>query len=206
MRIGEVMTRGLEIVSPDATIKEAATRMAKADVGAILVGNVDELQGISTDRDIIIRVVVEGRDPSAVDVSDVMSATLFACSEDDSLEFAVAEMKKRQVRRLPVLDVSGKPVGIVALSDLSRHLGLPDVEQLRRIVEPHRDVDSVRDQDKPSIRMTAQQSIAFAIIALTMAMFVWGRVRFDLVALLALLASVATGIVPPERAFRGFSD
>ncbi len=54
--------------------------------------------------------------------------------------------------------------------------------------------------------MTAQQSIAFAIIAMTMAMFVWGRVRFDLVALLALLASVATGIVPPEQAFQGFSD
>src|SRR5262245_8446003 len=54
--------------------------------------------------------------------------------------------------------------------------------------------------------MTAQQSIAFTVIALTMAMFVWGSVRFDLVALLALLASVTTGIVPPAQAFRGFSD
>jgi CBS domain-containing protein len=149
MRIGEVMTRGLEIVPPGATVKEAATRMAEADVGAILIGNVDELQGILTDRDIIIRVVVEGKDPNVVDVKDVMSATVFACSEDDSLEFALSEMKKRQVRRLPVLDASGKPVGIVALSDLSRHLNLPDVEQLRRIVEPHRDVDSGRDQDTP---------------------------------------------------------
>jgi di/tricarboxylate transporter len=54
--------------------------------------------------------------------------------------------------------------------------------------------------------MTGQQAIAFAVIGLTMAMFAWGRVRFDLVALLALLAAVATGIVPPERAFTGFAD
>ena len=149
MRIGEVMSRGLEIVSPDATVREAATRMAEADVGAILVGDVDELQGILTDRDIIIRVVVEGRDPSVVDVRDVMSATLFACSEDDSLESVVAEMKRRQVRRLPVLDARGKPVGIVTLGDLALHLSLPDVERLRRIVEPHRDADSVLDPDNP---------------------------------------------------------
>jgi CBS domain-containing protein len=149
MRIGEVMSRGLEIVSPDATVKEAATRMAEADVGAILVGNVDGLQGILTDRDIIIRVVVEGRDPTAVDVRDVMSATLFTCSEDDSLESVVADMKRRQVRRLPVLDARGKPVGIVTLSDLAHHLSLPDVERLRRIVEPHRDADSATDPDNP---------------------------------------------------------
>ncbi len=149
MRIAEVMSRGLEIVSPDATVREAATRMAEADVGAILVGEGSELQGILTDRDIIIRVVVEGKDPSVVQIKDVMSATLFVCSEDDSLESVVAEMKRRQVRRLPVLDARGKPVGIITLSDLARHLGLPDVERLRRIVEPHRDADSVPDPDNP---------------------------------------------------------
>ena len=54
--------------------------------------------------------------------------------------------------------------------------------------------------------MNAQQSLAFAIIGLTMVMFAWGRVRYDLVALLALLASVAVGIVPADRAFSGFAD
>jgi len=54
--------------------------------------------------------------------------------------------------------------------------------------------------------MSPQISLAFAIIVLTMVMFAWGRVRYDLVALLALLASVAAGIVPPERAFAGFAD
>src|SRR4026208_2027862 len=54
--------------------------------------------------------------------------------------------------------------------------------------------------------MNAQQSLAFAIIGLTMVMFAWARVRYDLVALLALLASVAVGIVPADRAFSGFAD
>jgi CBS domain-containing protein len=148
MRIDQVMTRGLEIVSPEATVKEAATRMAAADIGAILVGSEEGLSGILTDRDIIIRVVVEGKDPNTVRVGDVMSATIFACAEDDSVEQTVAEMKKRQVRRLPVMDSDNKPVGIVALSDLAPHLSATDLEQLRRVVEPHRDA-AERRQDVP---------------------------------------------------------
>src|SRR5688572_20443957 len=54
--------------------------------------------------------------------------------------------------------------------------------------------------------MTLDQASAFAIVAVMMALFVWGRLRYDLVAMLALLASVAAGIVPPEEAFSGFSD
>jgi CBS domain-containing protein len=144
MRIGQVMTRGLEIVPPEATIMEAATRMAAADIGAILVGSADELKGILTDRDILIRVVVEGKHPGTVLVGDIMSAMLFTCAEDDSVEQGVAEMKKRQVRRLPVIDSGNRPVGIVALSDLARHLNPTDFEQLRRVVEPHRDAGEPR--------------------------------------------------------------
>jgi CBS domain-containing protein len=115
--------------------------MAAADVGAILVGSQEGLCGILTSRDIIIRLVAEGRDPNAVSVQDVMSSTLFVCSENDSVEQALAEMKQRQVRRLPVVDPTNKPIGIVVLSDLSRHLSSADLEQLRRVVEPHRDMN-----------------------------------------------------------------
>ena len=54
--------------------------------------------------------------------------------------------------------------------------------------------------------MTIPQFLAFSIIAVTMGLFVWGRLRFDLVALLALLAGIVSGIVPPDTAFSGFSD
>ena len=54
--------------------------------------------------------------------------------------------------------------------------------------------------------MTVNQGLAFAIVVVMMALFIWGRWRYDIVAAVALLASVAAGIVPPEEAFRGFSD
>ncbi len=54
--------------------------------------------------------------------------------------------------------------------------------------------------------MTLDQALAFAIIIGMMVLFIWGRLRYDLVALLALLAAIATGVVPPEKAFSGFSD
>ena len=54
--------------------------------------------------------------------------------------------------------------------------------------------------------MTFDQALAFAVVIAMMALFAWGRLRYDLVALLALLASVAVGIVPPAKAFQGFSN
>ena len=54
--------------------------------------------------------------------------------------------------------------------------------------------------------MTTPQILAFAILAAMMALFVWGRLRYDMVAVLALLAGVAAGIVPTDKAFSGFSD
>lgn len=120
MRVADVMTPGGESVPAEATVREAALAMAEHDVGAVLVGPEGAPEGILTDRDIIIRVVVEGRDPGAVAAREVMSSTLFTCRADDTVEAALAAMEDRQVRRLPVLDADGRVVGIVARSDLFR--------------------------------------------------------------------------------------
>jgi len=140
MRVADVMSREVELVSPDATVQEAATVMAEYDVGAVLIGEAGRLDGILTDRDIILRAVVDGRDPRVVKARDVMSSTLFVCREDDTLEQAFREMSERQVRRLPVLDRDDRLVGIVALSDLGRHGADPRLanEALRDLAEPHR--------------------------------------------------------------------
>lgn len=140
MRVADVMSREVELVSPDATLQEAATLMAEYDVGAVLIGADGSLEGILTDRDILLRAVVNGLDPTNVKVREVMSSTLFTCTENDTLEDAFREMSERQVRRLPVLDVDGRLAGIVTLSDLVRHGRDPRLasEVLRELAEPHR--------------------------------------------------------------------
>ena len=122
MRVEQIMTRGIELVPPEATVQEAATLMAEHDIGAVLVGAEQELQGILTDRDIIIRVVVEARDPAGVRVGEVMSSTLFTCTPDTELKAALESMDAHQVRRMPVMGEESRLLGIVARSDITRVL------------------------------------------------------------------------------------
>lgn len=149
MRVAEVMSRGVDPVAPGATVQEAATQMAEFDVGAVLVGDESGLVGVLTDRDIILRVVVEGRHPEDTTVADVMSKKLFGCKEDDSVESVVAEMRERQIRRMPVFDEAGKTVGIVTLSDLAKGFEGPEQlhETIRRISEPHRSSEAPEKKD-----------------------------------------------------------
>ena len=139
MKVADVMTRGVELVSPDVSVQQAAIRMAELDVGALLIGS-QAIEGVLTDRDIILRVVIDGRDARSLKVREVMSSMVFSCHEGDSVEAAFDEMSGRQVRRLPVLDEDDRLIGIVTLSDLSR--AEPDPERareaLREIAEPHR--------------------------------------------------------------------
>jgi signal-transduction protein with cAMP-binding, CBS, and nucleotidyltransferase domain len=154
------MSRGVDPVSPSATVQEAATQMAEFDVGAVLVGDDTGLVGVLTDRDVILRVVVEGRHPAEVAVKDAMSGTLFTCKEDDSVESVVAEMRERQIRRMPVLDEAGKTVGIVTLSDLAKAFSGPEQvqEAIRAISEPHRRRDA--PEPGPPAGKEAEQATA----------------------------------------------
>lgn len=140
MKVLEVMSRDVEPIPGDATIQQAALRMAEGDFGAVLVGGPDGLEGILTDRDIILRAVVDGRDVTTTTVREVMSSTLYTCRGEDEVADAFSEMSERQVRRLPVLDESGRLIGIVAMSDLARRETDPRraAEALREIAEPHR--------------------------------------------------------------------
>lgn len=152
MKVADVMTRGVDPVDPTATVQQAATQMAEFDIGAVLIGTAERLDGILTDRDIILRVVVDGRNPAEVIVSDVMSSSVFGCKADDSVETAFAEMRERQVRRMPVLDESGRPVGVVTLGDLSKAISGPEQvqEALREISEPHRTRKSADEETEAS--------------------------------------------------------
>jgi len=121
MELREIMTRSVEVVSGDASLQEAASKMKSLDVGLIPVCDGDRLQGILTDRDITIRATANGRDPTKTKVADVMSTDIAYCLEDQEVEEAVSLMEARQIRRLPILNMDKRLVGIVSLGDIAVH-------------------------------------------------------------------------------------
>jgi CBS domain-containing protein len=116
--IREVMTSDPVSVDPHANVTEAARKMREVDSGAILVCEGDELRGLVTDRDIVVRAIADGRDPARVEVREISSENVEALSPDDDVERAVQLMRERHVRRVPVVE-NGRPVGIVSIGDLA---------------------------------------------------------------------------------------
>ncbi len=119
MKISEIMTSSVEIISADATIEQAAEKMRSLDVGMLPVYEGDRMIGTITDRDITIRVTAEGLDPTTTSVSEAMTEGVVHCREDESIERAAELMEERQIRRLVVVDEDNRPVGIVSLGDLA---------------------------------------------------------------------------------------
>ena len=117
-RLKDLMSRDVQIVSPDATIKEAAQQMRKGNFGMMPVGENDRMIGAISDRDIAIRAVADGKGPSAK-VREVMSEGIVWAYEDDSVDVAVKLMSDKQIRRLPIVNAAKRLVGIVALGDLA---------------------------------------------------------------------------------------
>ena len=131
MELREIMTRNVEVVSADTTLKEAATKMKVLDVGLIPVCDGNRLQGILTDRDITIRATADGRDPTKTKVADVMSTDIAYCLEDQEIEDAASLMEVRQIRRLPVLNRDKCLMDIVSLGDIAVHGGAADSRRAR---------------------------------------------------------------------------
>jgi len=120
MKVSDIMTRDVRVLSPDQTIREAANLMTEIDAGAVPVGENDRLVGMITDRDIVIRAVAQGKSP-ATKVAEVMSKEMLYCSETDDIDAVARNMAKAQVRRLPVINKDKRLVGIVSLGDLARN-------------------------------------------------------------------------------------
>jgi CBS domain-containing protein len=118
-KIREIMSEDVICLSPDAPVAEAAKKMRDEHVGAIVVKDGDRFAGILTDRDIAVRAVAEGRDPKTTPVSAIHSQQdLATLRPDDDVDRAVHLMRRRSVRRAPVLE-NGKVIGIVSLGDLA---------------------------------------------------------------------------------------
>jgi len=119
MVISEIMTRDVQLVSPEDTLQTAARMMAVYDFGMVPVGENDRLIGMLTDRDITTRAVARGLNPVECKVSDVMSPEVNYVFDYETVEDAARNMSHLQVRRLPVLDRDKRLVGIVSLGDLA---------------------------------------------------------------------------------------
>jgi CBS domain-containing protein len=122
MRVSEVMTRDVHLISPDDSVSDAAKIMAQAEVGALPVGEDDRIVGMVTDRDIVVRGLAEGK-AGDCPVRDVMTEEVKYCFEDEELDEVALNMADIQVRRLPVLSRDKRLVGIVSLGDVAVQQG-----------------------------------------------------------------------------------
>lgn len=119
MRINEIMSRDVEVARPQDTIQDVARKMRDIDAGVIPVCDGDKVQGMITDRDIVLRAVSEARS-FQTPVAEVMTTDVEYCYEDDDIAQAADKMAELQVRRLVVLDHDKRLVGIVSLGDIAQ--------------------------------------------------------------------------------------
>ena len=119
MQIREIMTPQVEVIAPNASVRDAAMKMKDLDVGAIPVCDGQKLTGLVTDRDITVRAIAEGRNPADMKVSEIMSGDIAYCFEEDDIEKAAEVMESKQIRRLPILNRDKKLAGIISLGDIS---------------------------------------------------------------------------------------
>jgi CBS domain-containing protein len=136
-QLTDVMSRDVKVVGPDTSMREAAQHMRDGDFGLLPVVEDDRIIGTISDRDITVRGVAEGKDPTSK-VRDAMSTGLAWVYEDESIEYALELMSKRQVRRLPVISRAKRLVGIVALGDISekKSEAKPTAKALSEISKP----------------------------------------------------------------------
>jgi len=118
-RVSDVMTPDPVALTTDATLRDAATAMRDRDIGDVVVTKPDgSVCGLITDRDIVVRAIAEGRDPSSTTLEDFCSGDLVTVAPEDPVAAAIKAMEDHAVRRLPVMD-NGSLVGIVSIGDLA---------------------------------------------------------------------------------------
>lgn len=116
--IKELMSKDVQVISPDETIQDAAQKMLKGNFGMMPVGENDRMIGSISDRDIVIRAVAVGKGASTK-VREVMTEGIFWTYEDDSVADVAKRMSEHQIRRLPIVNADKRLVGIVALGDFA---------------------------------------------------------------------------------------
>ncbi len=127
MKVSDAMTSQVSIARPTDTIRDVAQVMARVESGVVPVVDDGKVVGVVTDRDIVLRVVAEGRSFDGP-ISEAMSdGEVLSVKEDDVLADATAKMANNQVRRLIVLNDAGALTGILSLGDVAKDYGAKQV-------------------------------------------------------------------------------
>lgn len=120
LKVKDVMTANPVLIEPDATLQQAAEMMKFIECGMLPVGTRNEVEGVITDRDIVIRAIAKGENPAEARVADYMTSRVCACNEDDLLEVAAEKLRKFKVSRLLVKNEAGRVTGVLSLGLILR--------------------------------------------------------------------------------------
>src|SRR5215211_87907 len=136
----DVMTKDPVCATPDDDVATVARLMKDNDIGPVPIvegKNSKRLVGIVTDRDLALKVVAEGRDPSSTQVRDVMTKDVVTCRVDEAVEDTLQAMSNNQLRRILVVDNDDMLVGIIAQADIATRMNEPEKtgEVVREISE-----------------------------------------------------------------------
>jgi CBS domain-containing protein len=131
----DVMTPSPACCTADTPLEQVAKMMVQNDCGEIpIIDHSDQLVGVVTDRDIVCRVVAEGKTPIGFPAENCMSQPVVSVRSDESLDSVLSTMEKNRIRRVPVVDDQDRLVGIIAQADVAWAGKPPDVAELVREV------------------------------------------------------------------------
>ena len=175
----EVMTRSLATCAPDARLNDVAALMRDRKIGSVLILKDGELQGIVTDRDLVIQAFTGKDDPLQSQVNKYMSAPVVTGEADWNLERVSEVMAKHQIRRLPIME-GGQLTGIVSLGDVALHEGKQKVvaKSLQAISEPTPDsmLERLgRGRVLTAFALAASATTVFAMVAANRASPNWRK-------------------------------
>ncbi len=121
MIVSELMSRNLETCHPQDSLQDAAGKMWDHDIGCLPVLDAEShVIGMITDRDVCMAAYTQGRPLTAISVQSAMAHQAFCCLPTDRIEDVETVMKTHKVRRVPVIDEQGHPVGLISMNDIAR--------------------------------------------------------------------------------------
>ncbi len=130
----DIMTPDVECVGENDDLVTAARKMRDLNVGALpICGEDNKLHGMLTDRDIVVKVLAEGRDPASTTAGELGQGKPVTIGADDSIQLAIQTMADHQVRRLPVID-GHDLIGIVSMGDIAKNAEDDDVGALLQLI------------------------------------------------------------------------